>query len=72
MTRQGLWQKAQNKKGLCQACQSERYRGSVFCLDHLRYQRNFRHRRYGTKPWKPGSRGRRPLELSIDKDKPVG
>jgi hypothetical protein len=63
ISRQYRWQRKRLRAGLCRNCgQTERFRGSIMCLNCLKKQRLRRRSSKGWNAWKPGSRGAVPLE----------
>lgn len=62
LDRRVVWKRKKLKKGLCPGCGEKKPpENKYFCNACLEVQRKSQRRRYGNKPWKPGSPGRPPL-----------
>ena len=55
--------------GLCAMCSAMTYAGSIRCKRHLIDSRRYQRERAYCRPWRPGSRGRVPLEVKRDTPK---
>lgn len=56
------YQERHRKEGLCIHCPLETEFGGAYCQRHRDANRARVRKKTGSKPWKPGGRGRPPLE----------
>ena len=62
VSRQREWQIRKREEGRCMICGKESFAPHGLCKKHLKVQRERNRAVTGCDPWKPGGRGRIPLE----------
>lgn len=65
ISRQREWQIKKIAEGKCSSCGKPRTLSKYVCNDCLKKRREYQRKKVGCRPYKPGGRGRIPLERKV-------